>query len=187
MSSSLPKSHQLIPGENITAYFYFQTKSLHLLILEQHIYPYTSLFSENIFIPWQRPYLFLFLWQRPSISILKQYPSIFLSFFFGHWFCISLFSNKNNEYFSNKILGYFYWIFCIIRQYNCKPFVGQHPCIVLFFFGNNFLVFIMLGQYHVYIFLSFDIIPAYFLFFDNILANLISWDNISAYFINWKL
>lgn len=140
MSSSLPKSHQLIQGESITAYFYFQTKSLHLLILEQHIYPYTSLFSENIFIPWQRPYLFLFLWQRPSISILKQYPSISF-FFFGHWFCISLFSNKNNEYFSNKILGYFYWIFCIIRQYNCKPFVGQHPCIVLFFFWKQFSCF----------------------------------------------
>lgn len=53
MSSSLPKSHQPIQGENITAYFHSQTKPLHLLILEQYVvkHLYFQIFSIYMFIP----------------------------------------------------------------------------------------------------------------------------------------
>lgn len=130
MFSSLPKSHQLIQGENITACFYSQTKSLHLLILEQYIliHLYFLTISLYVFVPWQHPNIFLFFDNVPLFLFSNNIPAYFFSFF-GHWFCILLFSDKILNIPQTKSLDIYRRIFCIIRQYNCKPFVGQHPCI----------------------------------------------------------
>lgn len=110
--------------------FLFSDKII-ALIDSWAIHPYTSLFSDNIpvyFVPWQHPNIFLFFDNVPLFLFSNNIPAYFFSFF-GHWFCILLFSDKILNIPQTKSLDIYRRIFCIIRQYNCKPFVGQHPCI----------------------------------------------------------